>query len=112
MDVRNLNSDTRGGLRPPAAVDAAGRAAARRTPPAPRARPFLLLLAPLALLWLAPAAAAQTSVYHIRGNASAGSNNIWHVNLTTGVETVVYTGYSGGNAATLAQRPSDGMIFY
>ena len=61
---------------------------------------------------LAPAASAQTSVYHIRGNASAGSNNIWHQNLTTGVETAVYTGYPGGNAATLAQRPSDGMLFY
>lgn len=71
-----------------------------------------LLLALLALLAFAPAASAQTSVYHIRGNASAGSNNIWHLNLTTGVETVVYTGYPGGNAATLAQRPSDGMLFY
>lgn len=71
-----------------------------------------LLFALLALLVLAPAASAQTSVYHIRGNASAGSNNIWHINLTTGVETAVYTGYPGGNAATLAQRPSDGMLFY
>lgn len=66
----------------------------------------------LALLVLAPVVVAQTSVYHIRGNASAGSNNIWHINLTTGVETIVYTGYPGGNAATLAQRPSDGMLFY
>ena len=74
-----------------------------------RARLPLVLLA---LLALAPAASAQTSVYHIRGNASAGSNNIWHLNLTMGVETVVYTGYPGGNAATLAQRPSDGMLFY
>ncbi|MET0645466.1 MAG: DUF11 domain-containing protein [Pyrinomonadaceae bacterium] len=71
-----------------------------------------LLFALLVLVALAPAAAAQTSVYHIRGNASAGSNNIWHINLTTGVETAVYTGYPGGNAATLAQRPSDGMLFY
>ena len=77
-------------------------------------RPRLLfaLLALFMLAALAPGAAAQTSVYHIRGNASAGSNNIWHVNLTTGVETAVYTGYPGGNAATLAQRPSDGMLFY
>jgi uncharacterized repeat protein (TIGR01451 family) len=71
-----------------------------------------LLFALLALLVLAPAAAAQTSVYHIRGNATAGSNNIWAVNPSTGAETLVYTGYPGGNAATLAQRPSDGMIFY
>ncbi len=71
-----------------------------------------LIFALLALFVLAPAAAAQTSIYHIRGNASAGSNNIWHINQTTGVETAVYTGYPGGNAATLAQRPSDGMLFY
>lgn len=71
-----------------------------------------LLFALLALCVLAPAVAAQTSIYHIRGNASAGSNNIWHINLTTGVETIVYTGYPGGNAATLAQRPTDGMLFY
>jgi uncharacterized repeat protein (TIGR01451 family) len=77
-----------------------------------RARLLFALLALFMLAALAPAAAAQTSVYHIRGNASAGSNNIWHVNLTTGVETAVYTGYPGGNAATLAQRPSDGMLFY
>jgi uncharacterized repeat protein (TIGR01451 family) len=71
-----------------------------------------LLFALLALLVLAPAANAQTSVYHIRGDASAGSNNIWAINPATGAETLVYTGYPGGNAATLAQRPSDGMIFY
>jgi uncharacterized repeat protein (TIGR01451 family) len=67
---------------------------------------------PLSLLALAPSASAQASVYQIRGNATAGSNNIWSINPTTGVETLVYTGYPGGNAATLAQRPSDGMIFY
>ncbi len=77
-----------------------------------RARLLFALLSLLALAAFAPGAAAQTSVYHIRGNASAGSNNIWHINLTTGVETAVYTGYPGGNAATLAQRPSDGMLFY
>ncbi len=75
-------------------------------------RLLFALLAPLALLALAPATDAQTSVYHIRGNATAGSNNIWAINPATGVETLVYTGYPGGNAATLAQRPSDGMIFY
>jgi uncharacterized repeat protein (TIGR01451 family) len=71
-----------------------------------------LLFALLALFALAPAVSAQTSVYHIRGNATAGSNNIWAINPATGAETLVYTGYPGGNAATLAQRPSDGMIFY
>jgi uncharacterized repeat protein (TIGR01451 family) len=71
-----------------------------------------LLFALLALFALAPAVSAQTSVYHIRGNATAGSNNIWAINPATGAETLVYTGYPGGNAATLAQRPSDGMLFY
>ncbi|MFL6333706.1 MAG: hypothetical protein ACJ754_10390 [Pyrinomonadaceae bacterium] len=78
-----------------------------------RARLLFAALATLALAALAPRAAAQaTSVYHIRGNATAGSNNIWAVNPATGAETLVYTGYPGGNAATLAQRPSDGMLFY
>jgi uncharacterized repeat protein (TIGR01451 family) len=76
------------------------------------ARLLFALLAPFALLALAPAANAQTSVYHIRGNATAGSNNIWAINPATGAETLVYTGYPGGNAATLAQRASDGMLFY
>jgi len=72
-----------------------------------------LLFALLVLLALAPAAAAQTtSIYSIRGNATAGSNNIWAINPSTGAETLVYTGYPGGNAATLAQRPTDGMLFY
>ncbi|MFL6257056.1 MAG: beta strand repeat-containing protein [Pyrinomonadaceae bacterium] len=79
---------------------------------APRGFSARVLFLLLVLLALAPAVAAQTSVYHIRGNASAGSNNIWAVNPATGVETLVYTGYPGGNAATLAQRPTDGMLFY
>ena len=71
-----------------------------------------LIAAAAVLCVLAASAAAQTTVYHIRGNAAAGSNNIWAVDTTTGTERLVYTGYPGGNAATLAQRPSDGMIFY
>jgi uncharacterized repeat protein (TIGR01451 family) len=87
------------------------RHAARGTASASRLR--LALLAAFVMLVLAPAAAAQaTSVYHIRGNATAGSNNLWAINPATGAETLVYTGYPGGNAATLAQRPSDGMLFY
>jgi uncharacterized repeat protein (TIGR01451 family) len=73
---------------------------------------FSPLVVLLLLLALAPAASAQTNFYHIRGNAAAGSNNIWSVNATSGAETLVYTGYPGGNAATLAQRASDGIIFY
>jgi uncharacterized repeat protein (TIGR01451 family) len=78
-----------------------------------RARLLFALLAPLVLLAFAPTAAAQApSIYSIRGNATAGSNNIWYINPATGAETLVYTGYPGGNAATLAQRPTDGMLFY
>ena len=70
-----------------------------------------LFFAILAMLLFAGAASAQTSVYAIRGNAG-GNNDIWSINLTTGVETLVYNNYPGGNAASLAQRPSDGMLFY
>src|SRR5688572_19613037 len=112
MDGSDVKRDKRESQRPPAANDARARVASRRTLRRLCARAFLVTLAPLCLAALAPSASAQTSVYHIRGNASAGSNNIWHLNTTTGVETVVYTGYPGGNAATLAQRPSDGMLFY
>jgi uncharacterized repeat protein (TIGR01451 family) len=86
--------------------------------PASRARPsallgLRLLVVVFATLMFGSAASAQTNVYTIRGNATPGvTNNIWSVNLTTGVETVVYSNYLGGNAATLAQRPSDGMLFF
>lgn len=71
-----------------------------------------VLFVVVALFALGTSAAAQTNIYHIRGNAAAGSNNIWSINPTTGAQTLVYTGYPGGNAATLAQRASDGMLFY
>jgi uncharacterized repeat protein (TIGR01451 family) len=71
-----------------------------------------ILLAGLAVLLLSQAASAQNVMYHIRGNATAGSNNIWVLNTGTGAETLVYANYPGGNAATVALRPSDGMIFY
>jgi uncharacterized repeat protein (TIGR01451 family) len=64
-----------------------------------------------AVLLFATAASAQTNVYTMRGT-SGSNNNIWSVNLSTGVETRILTGYPGGNAASLAQRPSDGMLFY
>jgi uncharacterized repeat protein (TIGR01451 family) len=70
-----------------------------------------LLVVLFLVLLVAGAASAQTNVYTIRGNAG-GNNNIWSVNLSTGVETLVLSGYPGGNAASLAQRPSDGMLFY
>jgi uncharacterized repeat protein (TIGR01451 family) len=79
---------------------------------ASRLSPWRLVFVVLAVFLFANSAFAQTDAYAIRGNATAGSNNIWVIDLTTGVETLVYTGYPGGNAATLAQRPSDGMLFY
>ena len=72
---------------------------------------WMLSLVVLALFAFSPAASAQTSIYHIRGNVG-GNNNIWRVDSTTGAETIIYANYPGGNAATLAQRPSDGMLFY
>jgi uncharacterized repeat protein (TIGR01451 family) len=75
--------------------------------------PWRLLFILFAVLLFAGVASAQTNVYTIRGNAGPGvTNNIWSVNTTTGAETSVYANYPGGNAATVAQRPSDGMIFY
>lgn len=71
-----------------------------------------LLLIVLVVLLLCGVAAAQTDVYHIRGNTTATSDNVWTVDTTSAAETVVFTNYPGGNAATLAQRPSDGMLFY
>ncbi len=71
-----------------------------------------LLLIVFVVLLLCGVVAAQTDIYSIRGNATATSDNIWTVDTTSAAETVVYTNYPGGNAATLAQRASDGMLFY
>ena len=96
--------------RPPVTAGASGRSP---VPCGARARSFSrLLLVLLAVLLFSSAVSAQSAIYHIRGNATAGSNNLWYVNPTTGAEMLVYSNYPGGNAATLAQRPSDGMIFY
>lgn len=55
------------------------------------------------------AAFASTDAYEIRGTPDL---NIYQLNLTTNVLSTIYTGYPGGSSATLAQRPSDGMLFY
>jgi uncharacterized repeat protein (TIGR01451 family) len=103
----------RRGVSPSSRLSQSARGAARSTFRAlAGSRLALVALALVALSLLAQSASAQTVLYHIRGNATAGSNDIWVLNPTTGAETVVYTGYPGGNAATLAQRPSDGMLFY
>jgi uncharacterized repeat protein (TIGR01451 family) len=70
------------------------------------------LTALLLILFAAQTASASVNIYHLRGNATAGSNNIYRIDPNTGAETVVYTNYPGGNAATLAERPSDGILFY
>ena len=61
------------------------------------------------ILVIYQAAFASTDAYEIRGTPDL---NIYQLNLTTNVLTTVYTGYPGGSSATLAQRPSDGMLFY
>lgn len=70
------------------------------------------LLAILVVFLFGSVTFAQTDIYHIRGNASSTSDNIWSVDSTSGTQTTVFSNYPGGNAATLAQRPSDGMLFY
>jgi uncharacterized repeat protein (TIGR01451 family) len=68
------------------------------------------LLVLIALLLLkAGAASASTDIYEIRGSNDFG---IYQLNLTTNVLTTLYSPYPGGSSATLAQRPSDGMLFY
>lgn len=52
---------------------------------------------------------ASTDVYEIRGTPDF---DIFQLNLTTNALTTVYANYPGGSSATLAQRPSDGMLFY
>jgi uncharacterized repeat protein (TIGR01451 family) len=61
------------------------------------------------ILVMYQAAFASTDAYQIRGTPDL---NIYQLNLTTNVLTTVYTGYPGGSSATLAQRSSDGMLFY
>ena len=62
------------------------------------------------ILLVSQAAAAQSNnIYEIRGTTDFG---IYHINATTGTVTTLFTGYPGGSSATIAQRPSDGMLFY
>jgi uncharacterized repeat protein (TIGR01451 family) len=62
------------------------------------------------VLFMSQVAAAQSNnIYQIRGSADL---RIYHINATTGVSTTLYTTYPGGSSATIAQRPTDGMLFY
>ena len=72
---------------------------------------LLRLTALFALMLLGVAAHAATTIYGIRGTATAGANDIIRLDPTTGAFTVVYDNYPGGNAATIAQCPN-GLIYY
>ncbi|HEV7374416.1 MAG TPA: DUF11 domain-containing protein [Pyrinomonadaceae bacterium] len=72
-----------------------------------------LLVVALAVLLLGSVASAQTNIYQMRGDSDYG---IYVYNTTTNTETTVNQPYPvsplNTNSATLAQRPSDGMLFY
>jgi len=71
------------------------------------------ILISLAVLFVALCFCSQsfgsTNAYEIRGTPDFG---IYQLNLTTNVLTTLVSPYPGGSSATLAQRPSDGMLFY
>lgn len=64
----------------------------------------------LLVLVLARTASATVDIYQLRGSADFG---IYVIDLVGGTDTRILAGtYPGGTSATLAQRPSDGMLFY
>lgn len=63
----------------------------------------------LILLVVQAAAAQSNNIYELRGTTDT---SIYHINATTGTVTTLFAGYPGGSSATIAQRPSDGMLFY
>ena len=62
------------------------------------------------LLLVVPAARGVDTNTYLLGYSPY--HNIYRLDLGTGVATVVYSGYPGGDSAAMAIRPSDGMIFY
>jgi uncharacterized repeat protein (TIGR01451 family) len=82
----------------------------RRVSPSRRAASIgWAFLVAVFILSMSSSVFASTDVYEIRGTPDFG---IYQLNLTTNVLTTVYANYPGGSSATLAQRPSDGMLFY
>ena len=77
--------------------------------PVMRTAAQLLLCLAFILLVSYAASAQSNNVYEIRGTTDFG---IYHITATTGTVTTLFTGYPGGSSATIAQRPSDGMLFY
>lgn len=71
-------------------------------------RRVLFALAFILVMYQA-ASAQSNNIYEIRGTSDFG---IYHVNASTGTVTTLYAGYPGGSSATIAQRQSDGMLFY
>ncbi len=65
----------------------------------------VLLVCTLALA----ARADFTDIYALRGSPS---QNLYFLNLSTANDSIVFANYSGGTAATLAMRASDGQLFY
>src|SRR6476660_7407685 len=71
----------------------------------------LRALGALVLLVLAThsVSAQSNNIYEIRGSNDL---TIYHINATSGAVTTLFTNYPGGSSATIAQRASDGMLFY
>ena len=81
----------------------------RHLPLGMRTRTQVLLCLGFILLLSQAAAAQSNNIYELRGTADFG---IYHINAATGTVTTLFTGYPGGSSATIAQRPTDGMLFY
>jgi uncharacterized repeat protein (TIGR01451 family)/fimbrial isopeptide formation D2 family protein len=89
-------------------------AAARAFSLSARRRAWRFVVALLALAAFASTARAQVNIYQLRGLADYG---IYVYNVPANTNTQVYDTYpvtapGSTNSATLAQRPSDGMLFY
>jgi hypothetical protein len=65
-----------------------------------------------ALLLCAAASLAHAQVTGVMYAISTSPNNIYAINQTNGTGTVLYANYPGDSSAAMAQRPTDGMIFF
>ncbi|HEV7902886.1 MAG TPA: DUF11 domain-containing protein [Pyrinomonadaceae bacterium] len=79
-----------------------------------RTRAWQFVVALFALAAFASTASAQVNIYQLRGLSDYG---IYVYNVPANTNTQVYDTYpvpapGSTNSATLAQRPSDGMLFY
>src|SRR5947209_3377356 len=71
-----------------------------------RASVFALMFMLLAVT--VASAGTNDQIYAI----GAGTHNIYTVNTTTGAVTTIFTNYNAATSAALAQRPSDGILFF